>query len=181
MKIVFDAGALRRIGEWAVARIVERTQEGLDVEGRPFPPYSERPLSIPAGALWSPGSRTAARRLKAQGQLRYWRNRRTGSLWVTIQGGYRAYKEARFPGQGGQVNLTLTGTMMRSLAVLDVETSERGGVITIGFRQAEAAERAYWHEVTGAGRSRVRRRFLGLTPGEMEELERAIVRAIEVR
>ncbi|GIV82213.1 MAG: hypothetical protein KatS3mg051_1567 [Anaerolineae bacterium] len=177
--IGFDETGLRRIGERVVAMIVERTLRGIDAEGRPMQPYSTRTFAMPAGALWAPGSRTAARRLRQQGALRYFQ--RGGSLWVAIQGGYRTYKEARFPGQGSEVNLTLTGSMMRSLSVREVRADTRRAEIVIGFLRSEEAEKAYWHEVTGAGRSRVRRRFMGLTPDQLRALEREFLDAIRIR
>lgn len=171
--IRIDGNALRAAGDLAVELIVSRTLEGRDRFGRPFALYSTRPYALPAGALWAQGSRTAARRLKRQGQIGYFR--RQGKLWAIVKGGYRAYKEARL-GQGDQVNLTLTGSMLRSLRVLRVD--EREGSVTIGFGRTDAAEKAYYHVVSGAGPSRTIRDFLGLTDEELDRVAEVIAQGI---
>jgi phage gpG-like protein len=41
-------------------------------------------------------------------------------------------------------------------------------------RQVTAGEKARFHQIAGAGRARVRRPFLGLTPDEIETVRRRI-------
>ena len=48
---------------------------------------------------------------------------------------------------------------MRSLSVIAVDQDSA----TIGFTNKEAAEKAYYHNVAGAGKRKAIRKFLGIT------------------
>jgi len=72
---------------------------------------------------------------------------------------YRIWKEKKYPQYKGKVNLTMTGNMLRSLVVILAGDN----TIRIGFENEEASQLAYYHNISGAGRGRVLRRFLGIS------------------
>ena len=82
----------------------------------------------------------------------------------------RAYMKAvqAWEGKKKLVTLTDTGNMLSALTVID--SNESDGTVTIGFSNAEAADIAYFHNVSGAGKGRALRKFLGLTPDQSKEL-----------
>lgn len=162
LRLKLDRRALLLAGEFAVTAIVERTARGEDADGKPFAPYSTRPLAVPSASV---SKRVRARLQKAEDGLYYFKSRRTGNLWMVIEGGYAAVKAARYPKDGGVVNLHATGAMMRALRVIGVDaTVDGGGTVTVGFSRPEEAQKAYWNSRT--------RRFLGLTDDEQAEAGR---------
>ncbi|MCA0270227.1 MAG: hypothetical protein LCH53_13570 [Bacteroidetes bacterium] len=189
LRLRLDRRALLLAGQFAVTAIVERTARGEDADGKPFVPYSTRPLALPVGspdaktikALLSSGqevsgnlTKRAIRKLrKAEDGLYYFTSRRTGALWMVIEGGYAAVKAARYPKDGGVVNLHATGSMMRALRVIGVDaTVDGGGTVTVGFSRPEEAQKAYWNSRT--------RRFLGLTSDEQAEAGRIVGEGVTV-
>lgn len=155
-RILLPADALRRVGLSIVSIIVERTRQGQGVDGR-LKPYSTRPFARPLGGIPS-------RTISALGEGLQRFTTKQGALWAIITGGYAAYKKARYPQDSGGVNMTATGGMLRSMTVAAVD--EATGKIVIGFSRDDAAELAYYHNVSGAGRGRTIRRFMGLTAEE---------------
>lgn len=131
--------ARNRRKEAAVAKeakniVLERTAAGIDVNGRRFVPYS-------AGYA-----------------------KRKQGLIKALQkfSGKRANKEAT----GYPAWLRATGQMMASLtADVKAEASLRGLILTIKFRFVDEnrALIASYHNELGAGKSRVKRQFLGLS------------------
>lgn len=156
VKATITQQAMYRAGLLAVKMIRERTLAGKDVDGKPFKPYGTRVFARPAGGL------TKAARSNLRKMASYFR--KGGSLWMAVQGGYKAYKEAVY-GDSSIVNLQAEGHMLRALTVLEpVDT--QSGVVRVGFTRSEEAEKAYWHNVSGAGKSRAIRRFMGLSEAE---------------
>lgn len=156
MPVKLDAKTLRRLGGLIIRRIVLRTtEEGLDAKGRPFKPYSTRTFAMPAGAT----TKRALVVLEKSGALSYFTTK-AGNLWVLIEGGYAALKSAEFAKAGGAggVNLSRTGSMLRSLTVTGID--EGRGIVSIGFARVDAAERAYY--VIEQGRD-----FLGIREEEI--------------
>jgi hypothetical protein len=92
---------------------------------------------------------------------------------------YSEWKERKYPQFKGKVNLTRTGRMLRGLNDVAVDKNE----INIRFADQESAEIAYYHNVMGAGKAKVIRRFLGLTEKELEDktLNKFIGEAVEIR
>lgn len=85
-------------------------------------------------------------------------------------------------------DLTVSGRMLNALAVTQVSRKQ----VTIGFndsgssgsargsfiqrsRAVSAAEKAYYHNVTGAGRSQVKREFLGISQAD----QKAVIKIVE--
>lgn len=89
---------------------------------------------------------------------------------------------------GGPVNLTVSGRMLNDMGVSDAGinrvslgfrssggTAPRGKQTLIQRSRAVGAEdKARWHDRDGAGKSRVKRPFLGLTDGESGQIKAAI-------
>lgn len=154
--VTISQQAMYRAGLLAVKIIRERTLAGKDIDGQPFKPYGTRTFARPAGGI----TKTARANLK--GLVSYFR--RGGSLWIAVQGGYKAFKDAVY-GDSSTVNLQAEGHMLRSLTVLEpVDTAS--GIVRVGFTRTEEAEKAFWHNVSGAGKSRAIRRFMGLSQVE---------------
>ncbi len=156
-EIIISKALLTRIGHAVIEEIRENTDKGLDQEGKPFQKYSSSPLYIPAGAIFAPGWNTTGKRLLSKKEAEF-RNKKGGKRWVIIPGGYAVLKNTRFPQEGGKVNLHLTGNMMNGLAITEQGTN----FIKIGFSNTEAATKAMYHQVMGAGKRKVKRKFLGL-------------------
>lgn len=156
LELKLDEQLLRRIGLRAVEMIVERTQqENLDASGNAFAPYSTRPFAMPVGG----GARTAIGRLVKGGLAEYFTTKK-GTLWAIITGGYAAYKRERYGQDGGRVNLTATGSMMRAVRIVAIS----GSTVTIGFARDEEAQKAAFVQK--------RRVFMGLTADQQTELAR---------
>lgn len=158
-EIIISKALLTRIGHAVIEEIRENTDKGLDQDGKPFQKYSSNPLYIPAGAIFARGWKTTGKKLlrKRNRQAEY-RCKKGGKRWVIIPGGYAVLKNTRFPQDGGKVNLHVTGKMINGLAITEQGTN----FIKIGFSNTEAATKAMYHQVMGAGKRKVKRKFLGL-------------------
>ena len=103
-----------------------------------------------------------------------------------------AYAEQRSKaGLGTLPNLTVSGRMLNDMAVTDATPNKA----TIGFRSSGgkatgrtfiqrsravgAEDKARWHDREGAGKSRVKREFLGLTDEEVGKVRTAVERHLE--
>ena len=112
----------------------------------------------------------------------------TGAAFTAYTPGY-AERRAK-EGMSTTPNLTVSGRMLNDMAVTDIGP----GRATIGFRSSGgqsprgkgltliqrsraigAEDKARYHDELGAGKSRTRRRFLGLTPEDTEKVRRAVV------
>lgn len=122
------------VAKAAVDIVIERTAAGIDTNGRQFAPYS---------AQYAKKKRDLIKALK----------RFRGKFVRQDAGSYPAWMRA-------------TGQMLSSLtADVKAEASLRGLVLTIKFRfvNADSAKIASYHNELGAGKSRVKRQFLGLS------------------
>lgn len=167
----FDGSSLRKIGLRAIEMIEENVGKGIDIEGKKFEPYSTNPFSMPLGAFFANTTKKQRETLANEGDLQIFRSKSSGKRWIRIDGGYANFKNARFPQDGGAVNLQVRGSrgrgMMSQIAVLKTEPSSGGeSSIVIGFLSSEAAQLATYHHVTGAGKSKTLRRFFGITPSQ---------------
>ena len=152
MQIIFKKEALSKFALKVISLMRENTLNGISADGSPFAAYSSKPFVMPAGAV----TQKALKKLDKQGSIYWFKAKSSGNLWVLIQGGYKALREAK--GRGLDVDLTDTGQMLRALIPVDFKENE----IKIGFTNAEAAEKAYYHCVAGAGKGKTIRNFLGL-------------------
>lgn len=164
----WDRQAMAMLADGARSVMVTRTfYDGRGEDGTPLAPYSTRPMTV---SYKSP----TARRLKPKGgepaygrghPRRLIRNGRApaGRGWVVVgryyEGGYAQYKQDSRKGpRNAEVDLTLSGTLLRSIRVKRVgETSA-----TIG---ATGAALAY------AGAVDARRPFFGLSAEDREALD----------
>ncbi len=132
--------ARNRRKEAAVAKaakdiVLERTAAGIDTNGRKFRDYSPAYKRFKTGAVKTL-KRAAGKR------------KNTG-----VATAYPSY-------------LKLTGHMLRELKCeVTADATLRGVVLKIKFRfnDPEAAQIAEYHDSLGAGKSRVKRQFLGLS------------------
>lgn len=164
LTLTVSRSVLDRYGLAILELINENIEQAIDADDRPFAPYSTRPFSRPAGGI----PRRALMQLDDAGELA-WFKKGTNRTWVVIEGGYLSLKRA-ISGRT-QVDLVGQNLMLNSMGVLKVED----GAVVIGFRNKEAAERAFYHNVQGAGPSRTIRKFLGLTEEKYKQaLENAL-------
>lgn len=136
------------LGAAVMQHIKERTLLGLDKDDKPFKPYSTKPFALPFAAL----PKYAVRRLKAENNLGY--TRRNGVLFAIVMSGYAKYKALRYSitSYDGEVNLNLTGSMMRSFVVLRFDSEK----VVLGFNRKQAAAVYYFNTLRG-------RDMLGIT------------------
>lgn len=152
---------LRAVGLLGIQIITERTARGIDADGEPFKPYSAKPFAMPAGAV------TQRARAALKKELSFFKTKR-GELWMIVQGGYEALKRAAYPQDAGTVNLWAKGLMIPALTIVSVDVAAR--TVVLGFTDQEQATKAFYHNVAGAGRGHVIRRFLGFTDEERGQL-----------
>ncbi len=140
---------LTAIGTKAVAFIYENIDNRIDSTGKPFAPYSFN--------YWF---------------YKYRRRRYKGKKLRTKQGKkkwqqFLIASRSEWETEKNNVTLSDTNSMLTALDVIGASNNE----IQIGFRDQEAAKKAFYHNVSGAGKGRTLRRFLGLQPSQIEELE----------
>jgi len=140
---------LTAIGTKAVAFIYENIDNRIDSNGKPFEPYSFN--------YWF---------------YKYRRRRYKGKKLRTKQGKkkwqqFLIASRSEWETEKNNVTLSDTNSMLTALNIIGASNNE----IKIGFRDQEAAKKAFYHNVSGAGKGRTLRRFLGLQPAQIEELE----------
>lgn len=140
---------LTAIGTKAVAFIYENIDNRVDSNGKPFEPYSFN--------YWF---------------YKYRRKRYKGKKLRTKQGKkkwqqFLIASRSEWETEKNNITLSDTNSMLAALDVISASNNE----IKIGFRDQEAAKKAFYHNVSGAGKGRTLRRFLGLQPAQIEELE----------
>jgi len=93
----------------------------------------------------------------------------------------RARFESEWNSDKNNVTMTLTGDMLSALNVLKVERTAGKIECFVGFADKEAAAKAYYHNIAGAGKRRVLRRFLGLSAASERKLKEFIGGEANVR
>jgi hypothetical protein len=114
-----------------------------------------------------------------------------GSAFAPYSQGY-AERKAEELG-GGPVNLTVSGRMLNDMQVVE-QTANK---VTLGFvsaggraprgkqtliqgsRAVGAADKAFWHQVSGAGKSQVKRQFFDLSEQEQTQIRDRVERYLE--
>jgi hypothetical protein len=154
--IVLKPDFIRKLGAQMVTLIVKRTQSGMDITDKKFKAYSTRPFAMPAGAI----NRRTLKALDQDEQITYFKTK-IKSTWVIVEGGYATYKRYLMKNatSSGGVNLTITGSMLRSM---NVKSTGENSLI-IGFNRTEEAEKAMWNINKG-------RNFFGLSPNDISKL-----------
>lgn len=95
-------------------------------------------------------------------------SKNSGKMGMIILGGYDEYKRKMHPSAYNSF-LTVSGKMLRSMN-LKVSANEA----IIGFSGEEENKRAYWLNVSGAGRSRKLWKFLGISENQKEKLKKLV-------
>jgi len=132
-----------------LAQIKIRTGKGVDANGQPFKDYSQNPIYV---------AKKGARLAPKGG-----RKSRTGKS-VYYSKGYAEYKQkSRRRGRGGEsanVDLVLSGNMLNNFVVTEATKN--------GFKIGLTENAQYGYAVNE------KREFIGLTPGEIEVMVKAI-------
>lgn len=177
---VLDNVFLKQIGLRVVVIIRRRTLSGKFLSGSES--YSTKPFAMPLGAA----SKTLGKLLRSQKSFAVNRGKgkektnvsadeyqvftaKSGALWVIIGGGYKRFREMGGR-QSSKVDLSWSGRMLRNLGVLP--GSEKHNEVSVGFTSEDEKQKARWHNVLGAGKSKSKHEFMGLTPDEQNELAR---------
>ncbi len=149
--IEFTTSDMRSIGNDAIALIKERTQEGLDVNDKPFESYSTKPTYISKSSKTAKGLSPKGGKKTESGKS------------VFYQGGYSQYKKES--SGSNKVDLTLSGNMMQSLVVKDASNKS----FTIGIKGP--AEK-YAYEVNDD------REFIGLSKEDSDTITEIVQQMI---
>lgn len=183
---LIDSVLMKRVGLQCIFIVRRRVSSGKYLEGTTSEQYSTKPFGMPLGAatkaLGSAIKRAIEKgqavNLKRKGktfatvspdEAKIYTSPKTGNLWVIIGGGYKRYREL-----GGRdsskIDLNWSGRMMRNLGI--IPGSEQPSAVDVGFTSTDEQNKALWHNVMGAGKSRRKHVFMGLTNEEKEELEK---------
>jgi hypothetical protein len=168
---------LLQLGEKVLAIIQARTLRGEFLPGSTSKGYSTKAAGMPYGGLEDrigKGKASAFLRSIKDGDAdKIYKSSKSGKLWITLHGGYKQLREL-----GGRetdrVTLNWTGQMMSALA-MKVNAAEPS--LKIYFTNKEAEKIAGFHH-QGAGRSKIKRIFMGLSQKEQAPLERWLVENI---
>jgi hypothetical protein len=131
---------MQKAGIKVIELINDQVKDYLDEDGKPFIPYSYSYF-------------VKKFRLKSTAKTK----------------GGKSKAEAKFDAAWGagknKVNMTRSGNMLSAMS--PINPNDESLTAKIGFVNQEAATIAFYHNVSGAGRSRVIRRFFGLSPKSM--------------
>jgi hypothetical protein len=136
---------LTEIGILAVEAINDNVRRGVDGEGRPLEPYR----SI---GHWMKKNRK--RLTKTQ--------KKQGKTAMDVFGSQM---------RSTQVDMQHTGEMM---AALTYRVDAASNSVTLFFATKRAERKAFWHNISGAGKSRVLRKFMGLQPGQINKIKETV-------
>jgi hypothetical protein len=145
--------------------------------------YSTTPMPVPYGAFVKKFGKTFLRQKSKENNRTKFFNKgkqnfsfansqdfkvyrsKTGRTMVIIPGGYKQWREINNKNPE-PVDLTWSGRMLRNLGILRAEN----GTAEIGFPSSSENLKAYYHNVAGAGKSKVTRKFMGITQPELDDL-----------
>lgn len=167
---------LLNVGSRMLLIIKQRTLRGKYLPGSTgTSEYSTTPMPLPWGGLQKAvrNSRTI-RNMIDSGEADVFQSR-GGRTWILLQGGYRKFRELAGKSTD-HVTLSWSGQMMRDLKIKDVNVGLKS--VTIGFTDARSRELARYHDVLGAGKSKVTHKFMGFTTAERGKLNAYIQRLI---
>lgn len=112
-----------------------------------------------------------------------------GNAFAPLSAGYAEQKQKALG--HSRPDLIVSGRMLNDMSVVEVTdrslsigfTSAGGGAGTGTFIQRSralgAADKAFFHNETGAGRSQVKREFFDLNEGEVDQIEAAVLRHLD--
>lgn len=169
---IVDNVLMKNIGTHVVTIIKRRTLDGKFLEGSES--YSTKPFVMPLGAMMqniqkgflTEESFKRNGKTVEENEFQIFTTN-SGAKWVWIEGGYKRYREISGR-QVAHVDLNWSGRMMRNLGLLPGTTTARE--TQIGFTSNEEKQKAIWHNTLGAGKSKSKHVFMGLTPDEYNDV-----------
>ena len=132
------------IGAKVIELILANAASKIDLNGEPFAPYS-------FGYYLKKKYKKRSKAKSKKGKAKF------------LQDAKNAYESGK-----NNVTLVTSGAMLNSISVINIDEEARN--ITIGFEDAEAAKVAFYHNISGAGKGRILRRFFGVKKGGEAEL-----------
>ncbi|MEN6294706.1 MAG: hypothetical protein ABFD61_01090 [Chloroherpetonaceae bacterium] len=136
----------------------EQIDEGIDIDGKRYK-YSERTFYVPYS------KKLLAKLGKSEeGKLYKIIRGKNGKLGILILGGYKAYKQKL---AASMDFLIWSGEMLNALTIQIINKDSA----KIAFNNKEAAERAYFLNVSGVGKSRKLWKFFGLTKDNIKIID----------
>ena len=155
---MIDKKILEKVAIRVIELMNEQIDHGIDIENVKYS-YSTSPFVRPLGVKHFAKIKRAVKDKKAKIF-----NTKKGSKWIFIQGGYRDYRRIIGRDPAGDF-LQDTGKMLASL-----NYSINGNEIQINFSSSEDAQKAYWLNVAGVGKSKKKWKFLGLNETSKQKL-----------
>jgi hypothetical protein len=136
---------LSEIGILAIEAINDNVRRGVDGDGAPFEKYKS---------------------------VRHWMKKNRKRLTKTQKKqGKTAEEVFGASAKSAQVDLQQTGEM---LAALTYRVDAPKNSVTLFFSTKRAERKAYWHNISGAGKSRILRKFMGLQPGQIAKIKEIV-------
>jgi len=170
--------------------ILANTAKGIDKDGNPFTPYSDRPFAMPAGAVAN--KQTARRLQKKQTKndpiITWFRHRNSGKHWIIWHKGYSHYKKTFY--HSSTPDLAATEGMQKGFTILDnkdnwnTETIFKNQkiilpipemYIVLGWNKIEEQKKAFWN-MQKRSDGKKGRDMLGLPEKQLNSLVRGFVR-----
>jgi hypothetical protein len=150
-------------GVTALAMITDKVRRGVDVNGTSYR-YSDKPFYMPFNKkIYSRlGGKSGEGRL-----FNVVHSKRTDTLGMIILGGYAAFKQNVYPDTANDF-LTVTGKMLRNLKIIAYGIG--GDSVLLGWNDPVQAQKAFWLNVSGAGKGRKLWKFFGLSTAEQQQL-----------
>lgn len=161
MQIISES-LIREIAVRVLAQIEDNIAKGIDKNGKRYA-YS-------TNTFWRPYNTAIIRKLGGKaGEGQYYKITRSkaGKLGMLILGGYAAYKKKVNP-EAADDFLTSSGRMLRDMKITSVTDTEAA----IGFTDPEMAQRAWYLNVSGVGKSRKLWQFLDLGKEQIDQIGR---------
>ena len=155
------------MGNVALAIIKQRTERGEFLPGSTGgSAYSRVPAPIGTDMVNQIGLAKLQALVDKEDPEAWWIMTKSGQALIILEGGYEKLRE--LAGKSTTVNLAWTGAMMRGLKITQVMP---GGVpgVDIGWSDPDLARIGRYHNELGAGRSKVTRKFVGMTEAEVSQ------------
>ena len=166
-----------KLGLKAKAYIVKRVQRAEYLEGSTGgKEYSTTPMPVPYGLfrkkfgtalLKKEGVKKRGGQVFARGSEFSVYRSKSGKTMVLISGGYKRWRELNKK-NSGQVEMSWSSRMLRNLGVLRDQSDDNSAML--GFTDSNLERIAYYHNVAGAGKNKITRKFMDLNKKETEEL-----------
>ena len=142
--------------------ILKQIAEGRDIEGKAYQ-YSTKTFARPAGNSLIPGGKF--KDAEKAGDITLFKTK-AGKLWMLIHGGYKKYRELAGRSTEGDF-LNFSGNMLAAMTA-----RVNGNLINVGFSSQGESEKAFYLNISGAGRSHRLWKFFGLNKQNMEAVAR---------